>query len=525
MSTSNWQQDICKYIENYAESECDGILRKNEEFDFFYYLSENRKGILYWYDFIENASVLEIGGGYGAVTSLFCEKCREVTITEKNVERAGLIDKRLREYDNVTVLSGDFFADEVQKAIKGKKYDYIVLLGLLEVQSDPISYLQALKKYLTQNGKLLLAVDNPYGAHFLAGGTHPLGKGKPFEAVNGWGRRHFTRQQIIEVIEDAGFSAWKLFYPMPDYHFTQVVYSDAYLPQTKLSERIQVCNRDNSTLVANEKRILDAAVTNNAFPFVANSFLIECSMDEEVSKVNYAAVTLERNEKHSCITKIYDNETVTKEAVHKEGIPNIERVAVNLMDLREHGMETVESEYKNGIVKMSFCKAPLLSSILDDFILQGKEAFIALFEELYENILHSSEVVDDNKNPLLTEDNRKWDWGPILKKCYFEMIPMNCFYDNGRFIYFDQEFVKDNFPAKYTLYRALRNTYIFNPNAGKCVPLDEMKAHFQMEQIWDVLEKEDDLFLESIRKENNPLFRWTKIDNEKIKTNQQLLQK
>lgn len=496
----------------------------NETFDNFYYFSENRKGILCWYDFAENASVLEIGGGYGTVTSLFCEKCREVTVTERNKERAVVLSERLRDHDNVTVLFGDFFDESVQIPLEDRKFNYIVILGLLELQKNSLKYLQELKKRLLPTGKLLLAVDNSYGAHFLAGGTHPVGKGKPFDAVNGWGRKHFTRQQLIAVVENAGFTAWKLFYPMPDYHFTQVVYSDAYLPQTKLSERIQVCNRDNSTLVADEKRILDAAVDNSAFPFVANSFLIECSINETVSAINYAAITLERNEKQSCITKIYDNGTVTKEAVHKDGIVNIERMAANLKELCENGIKTVECECKDGIVKMPFFKAPLLSSILDDFISQGKEAFIELFEKLYDNILRSSEVVDNKKNSLLTEDNREWNWGPILKKCYFEMIPMNCFYDKGEFIYFDQEFVKENFPAKYTLYRALRNTYIFHPNAQKCVPLEEMKKHYDMEQIWDSLERVDDEFLANIRKKDNPISKWTKIDNEKIRKNQKRLQ-
>ena len=68
---------------------------------------------MYWYDFNADASVLEIGGGYGAVTSLFCEKCREVTVTERNKERAVVLSERLRDYDNVTVLSGDFFDNSI----------------------------------------------------------------------------------------------------------------------------------------------------------------------------------------------------------------------------------------------------------------------------------------------------------------------------------------------------------------------------------------------------------------------------
>lgn len=519
-----WTKNIEQYIEEYTESQYDELLSTNSDFDIFYHLSEGRKGILSWYDFDADASVLEIGGGYGALTSLFCEKCRKVTVTERDAKRAELIKKRLREYDNVTVLTGDFFAALVQEKVIQEKYDYIIIMGLLELQSEPVQYLRDLKKYLSTKGKILLAVDNPYGAHFLAGGTHPTGSGVPFVSLNGWNRCKFTKEKLIGIVKRAGFEGWKLYYPLPDYHFTQVVYSDEYLPQTKISERIQTYYRDNSTLIANEKRILDDAVKNGAFPFVANSFLVECSLNEEVSRVNYAAITLERNNEQSCATKIYGDYSVSKEAIHPEGLSNMKRIAENINDLQRHGLCVVPCQLEDNKLRMPFYNAPLLSSVLDDFIADGKEVFTELFDRLYENILQSSEIVDDRENVLLTEDNHDWNWGPILQNCYFEMIPMNCFYDHGKFIYFDQEFVREKFPAKYTLYRALRNTYIFNKNVQQCVSLDEMKKHYNMEQIWDTLERVDDAFLADIRKKNNPLSGWTRIDYEKIKKNQQFLQ-
>ena len=523
MNNADWKKDIANYIENYSENEYDEILSRDNRFELFYHLSESRKGILNWYDFEPGTELLEIGGGYGALSSVFCSKCKSVTVTERSVERAAAIRKRLRGHENVTVLVGDLEEPSVRDGLSEDGYDYIVVIGLLELQADPVAYLLKFRRLLKADGKILATVDNPYGAHYLAGGMHPVGNMLPFDSLNGRGRIQFTRKKIIDTVEKAGFATWKLFYPVPDYHFSQVIYSDDYLPQTRLAERIQICSKDTSTLVANEKKILDDAVDNGMFPFVANSFLIECSANEKVSGVNYAAVTLERNKKQSCITKIYADSVVTKEAVHAEGVCNIERIAGNIQDLQAHELDVVPCEVVDGVAKMPFCSAPLLSSVLDAFMEEGQAAFVEVFDKLYENILRSSEQVETKENVLMTEDNKSWSWGPILKKCYFEMIPMNCFYDAGRFVYFDQEFVRDHFPAKYTLYRALRNTYLFNQKAEKCIPLQEMKARYKMEQIWDIFEQTDDDFLREIRKVNNPRSKWTRISVEQIKKNQQLL--
>lgn len=61
--------------------------------------------------------------------------------------------------------------------------------------------------------------------------------------------------------------------------------------------------------------------------------------------------------------------------------------------------------------------------------------------------------------------------GPILQKVYIELIPLNCFYQNGGFVYFDQEFVRENYPAKYALFRAVHYIYCFTERAEQYIPL------------------------------------------------------
>ena len=70
MSVTN---DIFSIIEN-GKEEYDDEIRSETRWEFFYHLSRLRKAALIWYPIDENARVLEIGCGFGAMTGLLCDK-------------------------------------------------------------------------------------------------------------------------------------------------------------------------------------------------------------------------------------------------------------------------------------------------------------------------------------------------------------------------------------------------------------------------------------------------------------------
>ena len=71
------------------------------------------------------------------------------------------------------------------------------------------------------------------------------------------------------------------------------------------------------------------------------------------------------------------------------------------------------------------------------------------------------------------------------------MIPINCFYENGDFVFFDQEFTREYYPAKYVIFRALKYTYFFVKDADKYVPIEFMKNRYELADLWDLFEKEE----------------------------------
>ncbi len=105
------------------------------------------------------------------------------------------------------------------------------------------------------------------------------------------------------------------------------------------------------------------------------------------------------------------------------------------------------------------------------------------------------------------------------------MIPVNCFFDNGQFLFFDQEFVSGNYPASYVMFRALNDTYYFSPVTERSVPLSEMKRRYGLSELWPVFIREENRFQDRLRRRerHSQLYKWMSFDKKSIARNGRLL--
>jgi len=541
---SNIDKRIRSYIEQYGNVSYDALISGETDWQFFYQLSELRTGIISWYDFKQEARVLEIGAGFGALTGRLCEKCAHVTATERSRYRGESLAKRYADVDNLDIYVGDLKELEFPE-----QFDYIVVIGLLErigggstVSGTYVEYLKLLQKYLKADGKLLVAVENRYGLRYFCGAVEDH-TNRAFTGINqyrqgGSGGYTFSRQELEEIVRTAGFDRHKFYYPLPDYKLPQLIYTDTYLPEHNLKERLIPYYRRNDTLVASELELYDDIIANGVFPFFANSFLVECGREtmDDLSKVSYAAISTDRGEARSFATVIYEDGQVCKKPLYHFGVENAQRLYNNIKDLQKHGIPVVEHCIQdNGQLMLPYVPLPTLSNYIKGLIQRDVSAFVALLDRIYDYILMSSEEVPREQNALrmLLLDNisdieqrsllDQLDFGPILKKAYMELIPLNCFYDEktGDFLYFDQEFVRDNYPAKYVLFRAIHYIYCFTPNAEAYYPLQKLKERYDLEATWDFYAREEKRFLDEVRnrEQYSQFYKWAQIDWKRLYDN------
>ncbi len=456
------EQDIYNYIKTNSSNDYWDIINQDNRWAVFYHLTDMRENILNWYDFKPDAEILEIGGGMGALTGLLCKKAKSVTTVELTNRRAETIIARHANCNNLTVLAGNF------NDIKfDQQYDYITLIGVLEYapgftpDGKPATFLKRIRGLLKPNGKLLIAIENRFGLKYWCGAGEDH-TGKAYDGINGYtdnpNIRTFSRAELTKLLTECGLNQHRFYYPLPDYKLPQVIYSDEYLPKKKILSRVRAYYLDNPSLLADEAKIYKDVVQNDAFPFMANSFFVECGYkQEDENHPIFALFSPDRKEEYRTITVIYSKNQVRKYAASPDAINHIKNVYEHQRFFLADGLEP----YK---LVMDHLEMPLikerqtLSDILADCIRKGDtEQFRKWIELYYAQVKKSSELIDIGEET-------------VLKHGFFDMTFSNCFVSGEQLVFFDQEWEAENVSPLYILFYAIRVLYGENPDLEEILP-------------------------------------------------------
>lgn len=164
-----------------------------------------------------------------------------------------------------------------------RAYDYIICLG--EAKEEAF---RVFAGCLAGNGRFLFAAENAYGLRYLAG-VKEIGSGEYFGAVEALeGAVGWTKEGLLQKLNEAGFDGVRFYYPFPDYWFAMSIYSDRYLP--KAGELIdQVGNFEAERLVLfDEAKAADALIARGRFPEFSSSYLVVAGKTAACPVVNWA---------------------------------------------------------------------------------------------------------------------------------------------------------------------------------------------------------------------------------------------
>lgn len=499
------------------------ILQKDVSFDTFIVFSPTREALFNWYGFRADSSLLCIGDICGALTGVFCKKCKQVTVLAGSYEEAELIKKRWKNNSNLIITVKERFIPE--------KYDYIVFFGIEYLTNggkNITEYTRCLKdivSILSDDGVLLIPTENRYGLKYFCGERDPISN-TPFagidRTVSHSGGYMLSRKELLDAVRGIKDMKCKFYYPMPDHLFPQMIYSDEYPPSCNLKERAVPYSLSKETLVLSEKKLYDDIVDNNVFPFFSNSFLLECGKNaDRFSDVIYAAVSADRGEKHGFATTIHQDGKVRKTALSKEGAESLKILSDNLDQISQKDIKIIEHTLCGDRIEMPEIKLPTLSEVLKFEIKSRPSRFIELFDILYDNILRSSEHSELKKSDVYHVDSSADFWGVILKKAYIDMIPINCFCDGDELMFFDQEFVLENYPAGYIMFRAIKYTYQFMPFADTIVPKARIIERYGLSEAWEYYEQVEKKFVFENRKQDvyGSFWQLSRIDDKTIRNN------
>lgn len=279
-SDGDIEEDLLKFVSQ-EEKSIIQILAEDNRWPILYHLSPVRKNILAWYDFKPNSSVLEIGAGCGAITGILCEKVQSVTCIELSKRRSLINATRNKNYDNLKIIVGNFNDIELKE-----KYDYITLIGVLEYaayytlgENPFVNFLENIKKYLKDDGKILIAIENKFGLKYWAGRSEDH-TGVFFDSLENYEStnskvRTFSKIELECMIQSAELQIKDFYYPMPDYKFPKQIFSSKRLPNLDDID-MGVDTYDNNHIdLFNQTAVMQNLIKSGQFEFFSNSFFLE----------------------------------------------------------------------------------------------------------------------------------------------------------------------------------------------------------------------------------------------------------
>lgn len=426
-----------------------------------YHLSAQRANLMRPLSSLLLGSVLEIGSGCGAITRFLGETATEVVALEGSRRRAHITRSRTRDLNHVEV-----YCDEFSAFCTERRFDAVTLIGVLEYAhmfvdgKDPaLQMLNKARQRLNDNGYLIIAIENQLGLKYFAGAPEDH-LGKPMLGVeNGYlpgGVRTYGKQELTNLLNEAGYEAIEFLYPFPDYKMPVCVLSEQAFDESSFDPvpfLVSSVGKDPqlpALPVFCMERVWPVIAANGLAPDVSNSFLIVARQRpvQETKHFENRALAWHYSTQRR---PAYCKETVFSRA-HADSKIIIERRPIAGSASPSHQSNTFTHSFED---ETSYSNVPLLSDALvacvtsENWTNQQVADFVLLYAK------HLAQV---SGIELVHEDQIHWDLpvpGTLL-----DCIPQNIQrHANGLGNAFDLEWrVEGNISFAYLVFRSLWHT-------------------------------------------------------------------
>lgn len=481
-----------KYFSKFHNDDYEEFLNENSSFDEISALSELRKNIIKWYPFKENSKILQIGAGFGEVTGVLLENSKDVTVIEDDKDSVEILRKRFKKLNII---------EENYSNVKlNEKYDYIVLIGNLDSiasNGETKKILEFAKNNLAESGKILLGFDNKFAIKFFAGDVKQSGD-ILYETIDksvGVGYANITN-----LLNEMGLK-FKMYYPFPDYKFTNVIYTDEMLPSAQ-SISSKVLSVSRMVLNFSEREALIQILKNdkNLFKYLANSYFIEISKQDINNDIRYVSYSFSRKKEYRLET-IIENNVVTKKMSSKYSKKHYENLIKSVELLKEHDVKSI-TYVEDGLAKSEFkTNCVTLEDVVLDAIKEDNfEEIINNIDKYYNSILNKLDRIEYPENNIFSkygiQDDRIKNM-TYVKSGLLDAIFQNCFVIDNEIYWFDQEWIDENVPIEYILYRCIA----YFKELKNYHRINEIYEKYNLSEYLDIFENLETKFQNSVNDE------------------------
>lgn len=457
------------------QGKMEDALWANNAWPILYHFTPVRQHIIEWYPMKEDAAVLEIGAGCGAVTGILSRMAQRVVCIELSEKRSLINAYQNQSCGNVEIIIGNY-----EDITLEEKFDYITLIGVLEyaeyyTHSDnpALDMLRHLKTMLKPDGKILIAIENRMGLKYINGACEDH-TGGLFDGLYQYygknGVKTYTKPELENMLTISELPAFKFYYPLPDYKLPRLILSDtASVISGGLQGMMLSYDRDRLAFF-DEDCVWDTLCRDGQLGYLSNSFFIEAGTEHTapsgIDSVYYSYV--QRNARYLTRTMLLQTDTkktVLKTCLYPEGKAHIDSFLDNyqiLKDLYTHMLVVPPRMSENGM-EFPFVEGENLQSLL---VKRTSDR-----QKLKNEVEAYLDKILDFNEKYLTDFHMTADFACVFGEVNMEGAPAvtvsnidpafsNIIERDGQLYCFDYEWVFSfPVPVRFIRYRILRSWY------------------------------------------------------------------
>lgn len=472
---------------------------------------EIQKGILKWYPFRRGSRCLYIGDKNDALFDLLTDRTDEFLLSD--LEVVCCAPGELVEY----------------RDYNGERFDYIIAIESLEKLEDVDGAIDILSRVLDAKGHMLLGFNNRLGIRYFFGDVDPHTKNL-FDGIEDYRRayskpednfygRSYDKITILKLLESHGL-AHQNYSAFPDLNNVQILLRDDYETNEDLSIRVTPTYNQAKTVFLEELYMYDALQKNHMLHNMANAFLFDCTFENNNLDIVQVTSSMGRSLENAFFTVIHGEKDengraigrhVEKVPAYKAGCAKLDRMINIAKALKANGVSVVDMQLSNRhidgtmdeakTIRMPYIVAPTAQAYFKELAKTNEGLFFEKLDKFISIILKSSPHVGNDN-----EDNM----GVLLEQGYPDLVPLNCFYIDDEFVFFDQEFALDNYPANMMICRTIDDIRFMVVPSGS-IASEEL---FERYNLSDNLDKWREIcwdFISKLRKEGDMAQYYSKV--------------
>lgn len=424
-------------------------------------LEEFNKNIISWYPFEKTKKLLQIG--------------ENIRITEELKEKV----------ESVSMLTNEEGLANIQE-----KFYYILIYknNILEEKANQVLNL------LEEDGKILMIDNNDWAIHHWCN----YDAEKTFGNSEKEKKRKTTINKLKKNLYSQGINHINTFFAFPNCENAELIINEKFnIQQEQIGKYLPTIEK-NQIKTLDEIKVLKTMIQVDPellFLFT-NAYVIEASKTAIQNDVRYVSYNNARKEEYRLITILREN-VVEKIPANKQASKQIENMKENIREIKETNIALLDYEENEKI-----CSQLIKNEKTVDVILAEKaerlEEIVAILKEMQNDLkvdVVSYEEAKKMIEPYIEDgEEEKIKKLHFVKKAFIDMIPKNCFYREGKYWYFDQEWKRSYLPVEYITYRAIINSY----ELVKKIKVQELLGKLEIDEYIGFFKKLDNAFREEV---------------------------